>query len=179
MIGKLIFAVLIFIGSNGANANDNSVGTRELAKTTINQARLATSSGRLDLARAVNAYCKEVQAAYPRNSPSEDRWLDGEISGGGNRVTKALSSAELGRRMASRFTDDCVTSSEWAIKQPDKSIHFVILAHAFIRFSSDSTYYAKLNGLNHEQFWFDGMPRNAAEALAYTAIMIETSEGRP
>ena len=176
MIPKSIFALGLFIASTGAFAKESSAGTSELAKVAVNQAKLTTASGRLALAKAVNIYCNDIKSVYPRNSPSEEQWLDGEISGGGNRVEKALSSAELGRRMAKRFTDDCETSSQWAVKQPDKGIHFVILAHDFIRFSGDAAFYAKLNGIDSERFWLENMPRMAAEALTYAAIMIETTK---
>lgn len=176
MIQKSIFAFGLLIASTGALAKENSAGTSELVKAAVNQAKLTTTSGRLALATAISTYCKEIKAVYPRNSPTEEQWLDGEISGGGNRVEKALSSAELGRRMAKRFTDSCETSSQWAVKQPDKGIHFVILAHDFIRFSGDAAFYAKLNRVDSEQFWLENMPRMAAEALTYAAIMIETTK---
>ena len=75
-----------------------------------------------------------------------------------------------------QFTDSCVASSDWAIRQPDKSIHFVIMAHDFIRFSGDASYFAKRNGVDGEMYWFEGVPRMTAEALTWAAILIETAK---
>ena len=173
MAFKLIIAIILCGVSARTDAAEISVGTRELAKATLNQEVLATPSGRSALLKAVNAYCKEIQAIDPRNSPSEDQWVDGEISGAGNRIEKVLSSAELGRRIAKNFSDNCVTSSDWALKRPDRTLYVISLTHDFIRFSRDATYFAKKNGVNPEIYWLDGMPRSAAEALAYAAMMIE------
>ena len=176
MAFKLIVAIILCVVSARTNAAEISVGTRELSKSVFNQEVFATPSGRSALLKAVNAYCKEMQAIYPRNSPSEDQWLDGETSGASNRIEKVLLSAELGRRMTKNFSDSCVATSDWALKRPDRTFYVISLTLDFIRFSTDATYYAKKNGVNPETYSLGHLPRSAAEALAYASMMIELED---
>jgi len=175
MANRLFCVVLALIAAIGqpAAASELSKGTRELGLATIDQNKLASAEGRLALVNAVKAYCSDVQATYPTNSPSEEQWISSEMSGDVNRMQNVMSSPEMGRRFAKVFTDQCVSASDWAIKQPEKSVHLVILAHSFIRFASDAEYFGKKNGVDVERYSFKWLPRSAAEALAYAAIMIE------
>jgi len=145
-------------------------------QVSLDQNKLSTQEGRLSLAGSVNQYCSELQKAYPTNSPSEEQWLDREIAGGGDRAYKVISTAEFGRRTAKIFLDECIRSSEWAIKFPDKTIYFIVLTHSFAKYSGDATLYAKRNDVDVEKFSLEFAPRMATEALAYAAMMTEIEQ---
>lgn len=158
-----------------AIANPSSA-TQNLMLASLQQSNLATLEGRLTLIKSVNLYCSELQKTYPTNSPSEEQWLDREIAGGGNRAFNVVSTAEFGRRTAKIFLDECLRSSEWAIKAPDKTIYYIVLAHSFIKYSGDAASYAKRNGVDADKFALEVAPRSATEALAYAAIMVEIEQ---
>ena len=173
---KLLFFIALVGCANQIAFAKTSPATQNLMQASLDKNKLATQAGRLSLARSVNQYCSELQKAYPTNSPSEEQWLDREIAGGGDRAYKVLSTSELGRRRAKIFLDECMQSSEWAIKSPDKSIYFMVLTHAFVKYSGDAAFYAKMDGVDAESFALEFVPRSATEALAYAAIMIEVEQ---
>lgn len=172
----VLFVVLVSCFLDAARANKSSLATQNIIQASLDSKKLATQEGRSALARSVNQYCNELQQAYPTNSPSEETWLNNEIAGESNRSLKAFGSAEFGRRKAKVFLDECLRSSQWALKAPEKSIYFMVLTHAFIRFSGDAAYFAKLNGVDAEKSWLEGAPRAASEALAYAAVMTEIDQ---
>lgn len=173
---KLLFLIATLICSNQSAIANPSSATQNLMLASLQQSKLTTEEGRLTLITSVNQYCSELQKAYPTNSPSEEQWLDREITGGGSRAFNVISTAEFGRRSAKIFIDECLRSSEWAVKAPNKTIYFIVLAHAFIKYSGDAAVYAKRNGVDADKFALEVAPRSATEALAYAAIMIEIEQ---
>ena len=171
----LFFVALVGCAYQSASAK-TTLTTQNLMQASLDQNKLSTQAGRLALARSVNQYCSELQKAYPTNSPSEEQWLDREIAGGGDRAYKVISTAEFGRRRAKIFLNECMQSTEWAIKLPNKSIYFMVLTHAFAKYSGDAAYYAKMDGVDADTFALELVPRSATEALAYAAIMIEVEQ---
>src|SRR3546814_966799 len=72
---------------------------------------LATENGRSALVSATAEYCRDLDNAFPRNSPSEDVWLDREFSAGTDRSLRAMNSAEYSRRQAANFVSSCSTAA--------------------------------------------------------------------
>src|SRR3546814_7935996 len=63
------------------------------------------------LVSATAEYCRDLDNAFPRNSPSEDVWLDREFSAGTDRSLRAMNSAEYSRRQAANFVSSCSTAA--------------------------------------------------------------------
>ena len=173
---KLSFLVALMMCAHQSAVANPSLATQNLLQASLNQANLDTQEGRLSLVKSVNQYCSELQKAYPTNSPAEDQWLSREIAGGGDRPYKVISTAEFGRRTAKVFIDECLRSSEWAEKAPDKTIYLIVLTHVFAKYSGDAALYAKRNGVDADKFALEFAPRSATEALAYAAIKVEIEQ---
>ena len=75
--------------------------------------------------------------------------------------------------MAENFTERCISTSDWAMKRPNQSYHFIALIHTFLLFSGDAAYFAKKNGIDSDAHSFELAPRGAAETLAYAAMLVE------
>src|SRR5690606_20816969 len=105
MLSKAAAAFLILMPFP-VGAVETSPTARSLLRVTLDYDELATPAGRKSLAVAARDYCAEIERDYPKTSPAEEQWLMSEINGAGDRVMRALASAEMGRRMAARFTED-------------------------------------------------------------------------
>jgi len=125
---------------------------------------------RMALVTAVAAYCADVERIFPQNSPAEDQWLKAEVDAGGERLMRAVRSAEWGRRQAKNFTTACAA---WVpvFKVPGNSARALTgLAHAFVRFSEDSASYARANDLDPERLGLPYMLRMTTESLLTAAL---------
>lgn len=171
MIRKLaLFAALVGIASDAPCAQASSA-TRDLLQVTLDNDALSSLPGRKRLIAAVGAYCAEVRALYPRNSPAEDQWLASEVTGGGDRPERAVASAEFGRRRTALFVDGCARwKAEFEI-DPSHGRAFIGLAYTFVRLIDDSTFYARKNNIDPDQLGFPFALRSGAEALLLAALL--------
>lgn len=178
MVRISIFAASVFaaLAPVTANAAQSSPTTRSLLLASLDHKEVATAEGRSQLVVAVREYCVEVEQDYPKNSPSEDQWLAGEIQGGGERVTRAIASPEMGRRMAASFTEDCATWSNAMERNPDNARNYVGLAHTFVRFMGDAEYFASKNGLDPERYAFGTALHATVETLLMAALIASNPE---
>lgn len=133
---------------------------QELALLSIKRSDFAEQAVRLRYVETLKAYCHALGAAYPKNSPSEDTWVLGELkSGSVNRASRALGSAEFGRLEAARFIDECVNWTNNYISNANgrreiKSIALFSLIRALIRYAPDAEHFAKMNGLDENRWAF-------------------------
>lgn len=155
-----------------AHAMELAPSASSLFEAASNRDALATEDGRSKLVTAVYNYCSDLDRAYPTNSPAEDQWLDGEVHGGGDRTTRALASAELGRRQANAFTKSCISISRLQ-KRPASARDFTALGFFFVQFMKDSAYYARKNNVNPEKYGFDIILHSAVEALLWSSLNAE------
>src|SRR3546814_5515622 len=75
--------------------------TSALVTSALDLKSLATENGRSALVSATAEYCRDLDNAFPRNSPSEDVWLDREFSAGDRKSTRLNSSHSCASRMPS------------------------------------------------------------------------------
>jgi hypothetical protein len=173
MAWKAGLAAAIAVISCPIRAAEVSPATAALARVVIDQSDLKAETGRKSLALAVGRYCNDVKQAYPQNSPEEDRWLDGEAQGDEERIKRALSSPEMGRRQAKLFTDSCALLSSALEREPDRSRHFVALAYTFFVFTTDAEFFARKNRVDPERLGFDTVLRFTTESLLLAALSTE------
>ena len=130
----------------------------------------AAPAQRSALVAAVAAYCTDIERAFPQNSPAEDQWLTAEVDAGGERLMRAVRSAEWGRRQAKNFTTACATWTA-VFNTPGNSARGLTgLAHTFVRFSEDSAFYARANNLDPERLGLPCMLRMTTESLLVAAL---------
>lgn len=108
-----------------------------------------------EVVAVVGRYCAALQQRYPTNSPAEDQWLEREMGGGGERLIRALASAEFGRRDAAMFTANCISMTEAFEMYPDArpNILFALIG-SIARYSPDAEYHAESNGLDGDAWGF-------------------------
>src|SRR3546814_4149888 len=75
--------------------------TSALVTSALDLKSLATENGRSALVSATAEYCRDLDNAFPRNSPSEDVWLDREFSAGTDRSLRAMNSDRKSTRLNS------------------------------------------------------------------------------
>lgn len=137
-----------------AQVTDTKPEVRELALQTLDPA-LESPEGRLSLILALSNYCNALKREFPTNSPVEEEWLNREINGGGDRIYRALASAEWGRRQARQFTENCLYYAEQYLQKPDyKAIWLFGLIETISRFQPDAEIYSRRNGLAPEDWGF-------------------------
>lgn len=171
MIAKITLAGLVMMFPLPA-VGQAGPATATLVGVALDQEALKTLLGRKALITAVGGYCTEIANVFPRNSPDEDRWLDGEVRGEGSRSERILRSAELGRRKASNLVASCATWLAEINKNPESIRSFIGLSYTFLIFSDDSDYFAKQNGLNADRLGLPFVPRAVTQALLFAALMI-------
>jgi len=107
---------------------------------------------------------------FPTNSPKEEDWLQSELSSGGDRGFRVLSTPEYGRNRAKNFTDGCAEWLNVKDRYFDKLRFYAGLARTFFLFESDSAHDARKNSIDAERFGFPFVPRDAADALLVAAL---------
>lgn len=165
-------AVIVLIGAPCEAAPDASPATLALMRAGLDQGALAKREGRLTLVETVRAYCQEIAGAYPRNSPTADAWLNGELESGGDRALRAMGTAEQGRRKAKVFTESCARWTEAASAVPDRPRYYVGLAYEFSRFSQDAEIFASRNGIDGQRYAFFLLD-DTAQSLMLAALMAD------
>lgn len=164
-----IVLALCAFSSSAALGQTDDAPTKTLAVATLTQ-DVACPAGRLALVQAAACYCDSVGRVFPRNSPTEETWLSGELAAGGDRPARALMSAEFGRRHAAQFVDSCIQAARNYEGGDDKRRSILWIAYAFAGFGPDAEYYAKKNGVDVEQFAFGFLPGKTVGALIKAAI---------
>ncbi|MCL4671685.1 MAG: hypothetical protein KJZ64_01840 [Sphingomonadaceae bacterium] len=155
LLTAMSLAMLCLAAPRQAVAAEWSNAADQLVSAAIS-GNMREPADRRNLVQAALTYCDEVEIAFPRNSPADDRWLDGEIAAGGERAGRTLMSAEFGRRKAQAFVRDCKSSAIGYLNDghEHRTIAIIALAKAFADFDTDTEYYATSNGVNADRFSF-------------------------
>ncbi|MGN6689785.1 MAG: hypothetical protein ACTHJU_02450 [Sphingopyxis sp.] len=148
----------------------------DLLKSSLNQKVLATAGGRSDLVSAAADYCNDLDKAFPRNSPTEDAWLDREFAAGTERLLRATNSAEFSRRQAAIFISSCLSASA-AYNDGRRQLGLNLLVYAFARFDGDAAVHARRNSIAPEDYELPLMSV-MLEGLAFAALTEAEQAGR-
>src|SRR3546814_497718 len=137
---------------------------------------LATENGRSALVSATAEYCRDLDNAFPRNSPSEDVRLDREFSAGTDRSLRAMNSAEYSRRQAANFVSSCSTAAA-AYSEGQRQFGLSLMVYAFARFDGDAAVHAQRNSIAADEY---GLPIMSVfvDGLAYAALKEAEQAGR-
>lgn len=117
----------------------------------LDRKALATEGGRSALVSATAEYCRDLDRAFPRNSPSEDAWLDREFAAGVERSLRAINSAEFSRRQAADFVTSCLLASD-AYNEGRSQLGLNLLVYAFTRFDGDAAVHAQRNSISPDDY---------------------------
>ena len=170
MIRQAIMAACFSVCAISAAVRaDFAPASKALFMDALDSKLTTTPQGRAKLASDADVYCAFIEHDFPRNSPAEDQWLDGEIAGGSDRMLRAIGSTEFGRRRAAVFVSDCKLFGNLLRAKPDSSKGFAGLAFAFVRFSGDAEDAARQNKLDAQFYGFPVM-HDATEAFLRAAL---------
>jgi hypothetical protein len=123
-----------------------------LAQTPSDQFESAET--RASLIESALAYCRDVRSVFPRSSPAEKAWIDGEMNGSGDRMIRLLQTAEWGRLQAENFVDGCISFAELGKSQPWDVRAYIGLAFSFSKFRPYAEGAARQNGVDPDRFGF-------------------------
>lgn len=129
---------------------------RVLAELSLFAKEYEKPEARDQLVRALNSYCIALDKAFPKNSPAEEAWISGEFaSKDSTRILRVVDSPEWGRRMASEFTESCLSLTGNFFSNPDQRIvSLFALIQAVARFHGDAATYARKNKLDPDNWGF-------------------------
>jgi len=106
----ILLVLIAMITAVPANGAERSTKANLLMEAAIKDLNIKIN---LDgFVRAADQYCKEIDSIFPRNSPSEEKWLSDELSGKGERVTLAIKSVEFYKRSIESFSEKCRTYTD-------------------------------------------------------------------
>ena len=142
-------------------------------KSLVEASSLSSESpeARLKLVRAVESYCREIQRAFPTNSPSEDAWIESERAGSTDRLARLIQSPEWARMRTSQFTSGCLHYSRIYIKgsKEERILGLAGISAEMIRWSPNAKYFAELNNIDAKMYGLDivglMMPTKFADAV--------------
>jgi len=142
--------------SVAAQTRDIQPEVRALAEYTVFFEEFEQTDKREGLIRALQAYCAGLERVFPKNSPSEEAWLSGEMqSSDYGRITRVVESAEWGRRMASNFLVTCSGFTDNYLKFPEqRTVSLFVLIEATAKFHGDAPIYARKNGVDPDRWGF-------------------------
>lgn len=132
-------------------------------------AELHTKPNRDNMVMRVEAYCHEIKRVTPRNSPSEEVWLDGELKDGfklnsdNSRFIRATQSPESARRRFAVFSEGCLNAAG-LYKSGKETIALAALTVEFSRFEEPEVI-GRRAGLDEDKFMM-WMFRTFTEKLA-------------
>lgn len=139
-----------------------------LLTSALDRKAMATEGGRSALVSATANYCNDLDKAFPRNSPSEDAWLDREFAAGTERLFRAINSAEYSRRQAAEFVSSCLAASA-AYREGRRQLGLNLLVYAFARFDGDAAVHAQRNSVAPDDYALPIMSV-PLEGLAFAAL---------
>lgn len=147
-----------------------------LLTSALNQKALIAANNRSALVSAAADFCNDLDRAFPRNSPSEDAWLDREFAAGTERLLRATNSAEFSRRQAAIFISSCLSASS-AYNDGRRQLGLNLLVYAFARFNGDAAVHARRNSIAPEDY---NLPLMSVmlEGLAFAALTEAEQAGR-
>lgn len=150
----IIFLLIGLSVSAPAFAVERAATLPPLIRAEFPDDKFKSKENRDALVKAARDYCNEVSTEFPRNSPSDEQWLNGEIQASASRLEKVMQSPQMSRRMAHNFVTDCLGFSEVYMKNENRAAGLVGMALAFSKFFPESESYARNSGINPEKFGF-------------------------
>lgn len=147
-----------------------------LLTSALSQKALTAANNRSALVSAAADYCNDLDRVFPRNSPTEDAWLDREFAAGTERFLRATNSAEYSRRQAAIFISSCLSASA-AYSDGRRQLGLNMLVYAFARFDGDAAIHAQRNSISPDDYALNIMSV-MLEGLAYAALTEAEQAGR-
>lgn len=165
----------IYMQPETASAKARST-TSALVTSALDLKSLATANARSALVSTAAEYCRDLDSAFPRNSPSEDVWLDREFAAGTDRSLRAMDSAEFSRRQAANFVSSCLSAAA-AYNEGQRQFGLSLMVYAFVRFDGDAAIHAQRNSIAADEY---GLPIMSifVDGLAYAALKEAEQAGR-
>jgi hypothetical protein len=122
----VVAALAAVIASPSLHAADRAVSATSWVRIVIRpRSAQWDRTVREQLANALLVYCREVQEAIPKNTPSEADWVDVELkSSDPQRLERVLSSVEYSRWTLSRSFAECsqhAATTLQALKSADRT----------------------------------------------------------
>ena len=151
---KIMLALLAFIFSSAAFAQASDE-VKNLLLASDKTGEMENAEVRKDLLDSAEAYCVAIEHEFPKNSPTEDEWLNSELRGTGNRACNAIASVEMVRRMAANLTGECLFFVNMARLEPNSAKGFIGLAIAFDKADGNLHQRAEEIGVDPEKFGFE------------------------
>lgn len=142
--------------------------TSAMITSTLDFKALATSNGRSALLSNAAEYCRDLDRAFPRNSPSEDEWLDREFAAGTDRTLRAMNSAEFSRRQAAILVSSCLLAAT-TYHEGQRQVGLSLMVYAFARFDGDAAIHAQRNSIAADEYGLSLMSV-FVDGLAYAAL---------
>lgn len=174
MFRSLAYLIAMVFAANAAHSSSPTEATRLLTRFNLdNGMPPGSAEGRKALTLAIKNYCNEIDRIYPRNTPQEDQWLDNEIAGEAERLMRAASSAEYGRRLARNFTAGCVKMTGNIEREPNRPFNYIALAWEFSRFTSDAAFFARKNKIDPDMYGFGVTTSSTVVTLLAQLISLE------
>jgi hypothetical protein len=143
---------------------------KALVSTSYDRNALYTEEGRLALVLAARNYCEALDAVIPRNRPSENEWLDKEVTAGGDRAMAAISSKEFGRRRMLEFTENCRVIARGYIAGQNQQLNLFNMIYFWARFAPDAEQWAATSGVPTTGWGFSFL-HSVIEALAMSGAL--------
>ena len=142
----------------------------------LNQKSLTAANNRSALVAAAADYCNDLDRIFPRNSPTEDAWLDREFAAGTERLLRATNSAEFSRRQAAIFISSCLSASD-AYNDGRRQLGLNLLVYALARFDGDAAIHAQRNSIAPEDY---NLPIMSVilEGISFAALTEAEQAGR-
>ena len=153
---QFLFALALLGAPSFAQAKETQPELRALSRFMFMRAEFEAPDTRVSFIKALQAYCLALDKAFPKNSPSEQAWLDNEIdSGDSNRMIRAYGTSEWSRAMVENYTSTCQAFTQSYLSEPDKRIVALFaLIEATSRISDSAALHARRNGLDADRWGF-------------------------
>lgn len=150
---KLAVAALFLSMPQPALATPRA-STSALVKSALDLKSLSSAHGRSALVATAADYCRDLDEAFPRNSPSEDEWLKREFEANIDRSLRAMDTAEFSRRQVSIYVTSCLSAAH-AFEEGQRQFGLSLMVLAFARFGRDAAHHAKRNSISPDDY---GLP---------------------
>lgn len=164
----LIFAT--FTHTAHAAPSLGSDETKAMIIASLSQDNMAEAAKRLELVDAIGAYCQSLERAFPKNSPAENAWLQGEMGGEPDRMMRAVESPEAARRQAEAFVISCTSNARAYSAGGNRPKVLVALALTFNRFQYEAADAARKNNVDVDRYGFRSL-RFVTTALLVAALL--------
>ena len=172
--GGLLFALMLAAPALAAPSSQSDA-VKALILASSDRDDFYSKEGRVALVSAIGDYCEALDAVVPRNRPSENEWLEGEIAAGGDRAMAALSSKEFGRRRMLEFTENCGVIARSYIGGHNQQLNLFNMLYFWARFVPGADQYGAVTSVSGYEWGFPFL-NSVIEALALSGA-ITASEG--